>query len=414
MLMFCFHQGRLQSLTDLSCYLKSNCGLSISKQGIQGRFNREAVAFMEKVLGSVMGEQLKESSRPSFLSMFNRVRIKDSTKFSLPAVFNAVYKGFGGAIAKAKAIISIQFEYDLLSGKTLDMKMTSGCRNDQADSKESLDDIRENDLFIRDLGYVTLDYLKRIILGGAYFLNRAPAKAHIFTDKEGMPLFDFKKVAKKLKKQKLAFMEVRVLLGKGEFVPCRLIVSQVDTKTYEKRLRKAQKHARSKNINVSNEHKERLGMNIFITNAPQERISAEQVQDVYSLRWQIELMFKVWKSQGQIDQVKEMKIERFQCQLYAQLLWLLVNWKVFLRVNGYVNANDKEKWASPWKFYKQANRQSSLLREIIVNKQSAVPWIKGLLEMAIPHFVLERKKNKRSFMDTVIILFNDDKMQFRP
>lgn len=101
-----------------------------------------------------------------------------------------------------------------------------------------------------------------------------------------------------------------------------------------------------------------------------------------------------------------MKIERFQCQLYAQLLWLLVNWKVFLRVNGYVNANDKEKWASPWKFYKQANRQASLLREIIVNKQSAVPRIKGLLEMAIPHFVLERKKDKRSFMDTVIILFN--------
>lgn len=242
MLMFCFHQGCLQSLTDLSCYLKSNCGLSISKQGIHGRFNKEAVAFMEKVLGSVMGEQLKEASRPSFLSMFNRVRIKDSTKFSLPAAFNAVYKGFGGAIAKAKAIISIQFEYDLLSGKTLDMKMTSGCRNDQADSKESLDDIRENDLFIRDLGYVTLDYLKRIILGGAYFLNRAPAKAHIFTDKEGMPLFDFKKVAKKLKKQKLAFMEVRVLLGKGKFDPCRLIVSQVDTKTYEKRLIKAQKH----------------------------------------------------------------------------------------------------------------------------------------------------------------------------
>ena len=138
-------------------------------------------------------------------------------------------------------------------------------------------------------------------------INRAPAKAHIFTDKEGMPLFDFKKVAKKLKKQKLAFMEVRVLLGKSEFVPCRLIVSQVDTKTYEKRLRKAQKHARSKNINVSNEHKERIGMNIFITNAPKERISAEQVQDVYSLRWQIKLMFKVWKSQN--TGVKRLLIE---------------------------------------------------------------------------------------------------------
>jgi len=405
MLMFCHHQGYLQSLTDLACHLRSHMGINITKQGLQERFNEKAVGFMEKLLGTVMGTELREAQQQGLVSMFNRVRVKDSTKFSLPEAFNKVYKGFGGVVSKAKAIISIQFEYDLLSGKALGLKLTSGCRNDQTDSRESLGDVREGDLFIRDLGYVTLSYIKKIVSGKAFFLNRVPANTQLYLDKEGRKPLDFKKCAKKLKKKKLDCMEVAVFLGKKELVPCRLIVSAVDEKTYEKRLRKAQKHAKSKKVKVSDEHRDRIRLGLFITNVPQGWISTLQVQKVYSLRWQIELLFKVWKSQARIHQTKEMKIERFQCQLYAQLLWLLVNWKVFLGINGHVNAQTKgEKWASPWKFYKQVNRESSLLREIIINKKSPARWITELLDMAMPHFILEKKKGKSSFIDHINIL----------
>ena len=34
----------------------------------------------------------------------------------------------------------------------------------------------------------------------------------------------------------------------------------------------------------------------LVTNLPRERVSAEQVGQVYRLRWQVELMFKEWKS----------------------------------------------------------------------------------------------------------------------
>jgi len=50
----------------------------------------------------------------------------------------------------------------------------------------------------------------------------------------------------------------------------------------------------------------------------------EQLHDIYSMRWQIELMFKIWKSIFKIHDVKRVKLERFQCFLYARLTALLL------------------------------------------------------------------------------------------
>ena len=42
---------------------------------------------------------------------------------------------------------------------------------------------------------------------------------------------------------------------------------------------------------------------IFITTVPLEWLSLEQVALIYRLRWQIELLFKLWKSECQMDRI---------------------------------------------------------------------------------------------------------------
>lgn len=65
-------------------------------------------------------------------------------------------------------------------------------------------------------------------------------------------------------------------------------------------------------------------MNVYITNALSDDVPTEHVHNLYSLRWQIELLFKTWKSFFKIDNCKEIKKERLECHLYGQLIAILL------------------------------------------------------------------------------------------
>lgn len=65
-------------------------------------------------------------------------------------------------------------------------------------------------------------------------------------------------------------------------------------------------------------------MNVYITNLSLEDVPTEHIHELYSLRWQIEILFKTWKSFLQIDKCKEIKRERLECHLYEQLISILL------------------------------------------------------------------------------------------
>ncbi|MCR8983452.1 transposase, partial [Brevibacillus laterosporus] len=65
-------------------------------------------------------------------------------------------------------------------------------------------------------------------------------------------------------------------------------------------------------------------INIYITNAPSTEVPTENVHPLYSLRWQVEILFKTWKSFFGIDHCKEIKQERLECHLYGQLISILI------------------------------------------------------------------------------------------
>lgn len=391
MLMFACGPANQLSLEDLANDFCEQHGINISKQGLHERFNDFSVEFMRALLKEQLSKQLDCVQSPQVYKHFKRVRIKDSTRYSVPKEYASAYKGQGGIGTPAQ--ISIQYEYDLLSGLAIDLELTSACRNDQQDSKETLTSIEKGDLLIRDLAYSGQAYIKHISSKGAFYLNRLNPKWNVFDGKGNR--IDFSNIIKKLKRHSLPLIELEIFIPiNKEILSSRLIISRVDDQTYSKRTQKAKIAARSKGYHVTKNFKTRASLNTFITNVPLDWLSADQVRATYSLRWQIELIFKVWKSQGYISKIKVMKIQRFQCQLIARLLWLLLHWQAFRMVQQYMKIK-----CSPWKFYKVAIRLSSLLRQAILRRKSIEPWFNQITKKADKKYYTETKHQKHNTFD---------------
>ena len=72
----------------------------------------------------------------------------------------SIYRGSGGHGDISNAIISIQYEFDLKTGKFLDLQISEAMRNDQQDANETSDNIYENDFVILNLGYFSTAIFK--------------------------------------------------------------------------------------------------------------------------------------------------------------------------------------------------------------------------------------------------------------
>lgn len=69
---------------------------------------------------------------------------------------------------------------------------------------------------------------------------------------------------------------------------------------------------------------------ILLTDAPSKRLRLEEAWILLRERWQMELLYKLWKQYGQIDQWRTTHSWRVLCELYAKLIgmvlqhWLMV------------------------------------------------------------------------------------------
>jgi hypothetical protein len=297
--------------------------------------------------------------------------------------------------------MSLQYEFDLVSGNWLSLKITPGLRNDQRDSKETLKDITPGDLYIRDLGYITPTYLSAIVKENAFFLNRLPAMASVFTG-SSKPL-DWKRIHRQICRLKGGILDLQVEVYEKDKIPCRLLIEPVDCIEYKKRLQKAEATAKSKGIGISELHKIKLRYNSFITNVSEDILPVSIVRKTYYLRWQIELVFKIWKSYFRINMVKKVKRERLECQLLARLLWILINWRLFKILNNHVRSRNPQEGVSMLVFFKRSLKFASTLRLVLLKKFSIKKWVTEILIPLIEDCLCEAPSKKKTYYDSISI-----------
>ncbi len=380
------------SLQDCCNDLSQQHQKQYSKVALHKRFNQSSVDFLKAVLA----EQLMDHPtivHESLWSPFNRILIGDSCKFSIPKHLIKDYPGFRGC-RPAKALMNLQYAFDLKNGHWQYLEFTRATENDQCYSAKIINDIQVGDLLLRDLGFVTHQYLQTIIDKRAYFINRMPPKWSVF-QKETCKQINWKSIHSKLRKYDLKHMEMEVMIGKeNKPIPSRLVVSVVPLSVYQERLRKIEKHARSKGGQVSDEYKIRCRLNVFITNIPKELLATGNISQVYRTRWQIELVFKTWKSLLLVHKNKPVKKHRFECQLLAKFIWVLLNWKIFQAISKFILKESPDNNCSLWKFFKQAKHHSYSLRMVIAGILTFEQWCKIYIYPIVKCLLIEPKNEK--------------------
>jgi hypothetical protein len=74
-----------------------------------------------------------------------------------------------------------------------------------------------------------------------------------------------------------------------------------------------------------------LEWTILVTNVPPELLSVDEALVLARCRWQIELLWKLWKQDGQVDRWRSAKPERILTEVYAKVLGLLItHWLTLL------------------------------------------------------------------------------------
>ena len=307
--------------------LARNYEIDISKQALHDRFNAKAVLFLTAALEKLLNKQLLGKVKFRTCDEFKRFLIKDSVCFQVDESLATDYPGSGGSGSKAN--VRIQFEYDLLNGVIIDLSLNAFNDQDAGDSTATLHLVEEGDLIVRDLAYMHLDTLQGIVNKLGHFLCRLNTQRKVYQEQNGeLVELDFAAIVKSMREHNIRQDEELVWLGKEKDLQVRLFFFPLPQSVYNARIRKANMNARKKGRQLTDEYKARAALNIFITSAPAESIDLETAWNIYSLRWQIELTFKIWKSICKIDKVKKVKKDRLECYIWAKLLMIVLCWRV--------------------------------------------------------------------------------------
>lgn len=124
--------------------------------------------------------------------------------------------------------------------------------------------------------------------------------------------------------QTSAVVDLEVRLGQAGTLECRLLAVRAPQEVVDQRRRRLHAAARRRGTTPSTASLALAAWTILITNVPVERLTVAEALVVARTRWQIELLFKLWKSHGRIDESRSDKPWRLLCEVYAKLVAMLV------------------------------------------------------------------------------------------
>lgn len=298
-------------------------GVPISAQGLDQRCTEDAAIFLEQLVGAALARVIQaEAVLLPLLARFGAVLLLDATTIVLPDALADWWPGCGGSSpANTSAARKVSVRYDLLQGGLTSLVLTDGRPHERTTAVQTAP-VPAGALRVSDLGFFDLAVFAQVAAQDAYFLSRLKHGTALF-DQAGQRL-DLHRVLRG------AFLvDWPVQLGVKEHLPVRLLAVRVPPAVAAQRRRHLRAQATKHGRTPTAESLALADWTLLVTNAATDLLSLQEALVLLRARWQVELLFKLWKEHGRLDASRSHKPWRVLTEVFAKLLGLLVqHWVV--------------------------------------------------------------------------------------
>jgi hypothetical protein len=316
------------SRADL-CQAAALCEVQVTRQAIDQRLTGERRQELATWLLGLLECAVEQviSSQPQAIPLLRRFTatiVEDSSVVTLPEELAEEWAGCGGSAGTSGAALKLGVRYHLENGQLDGPLLAAGRVHDRvlAAAHPPLPPVS---LYLVDLGYFSLERFATLQREEVYVLTRALASMHVLDEQDrfwDLPTF--------LERPGTNRIDVAVRCGKTVQLPARLLAIRVPEAVANERRRKLRAEAKREGRTPSQRVLALAAWTVLLTTAPAERLSLADALVLARARWQIELLWKLWKSEGGVRTLQSAQPEARFSLLCAKLLGMVVQHWVLL------------------------------------------------------------------------------------
>jgi Transposase DDE domain len=335
-----FLAKRRPSVEDLA-QMARRCGVEVTPQAVEQRVTQDLVTFLEALVRRAVRQRVQaDESLAPLVQRFPAVLLHDSTSIALPDELSDRFPGCGGSHGRGRAAMKLQVRLDLRGGALDAVAIEAGRDCDQR-TPTQLDALTPGSLRIADLGYFDTKVLRHLGGHGVFWISRLAFGTEILTPAGAA----IERIADLFEDPRGA-VDREVVVGKEARLACRVVIWRAPAEVANRRRQRLIAAARDKgDAPPSRKRLDWCDWTIFVTNVPPEQLSVEEVGVLYRARWQIELLFRRWKSLGGIAEMIGATVVRQLVGLWSRLLAVLVqHWMLQAGGWGDVRCSHHKAW----------------------------------------------------------------------
>lgn len=270
-------QHEIKTIADLHRGFNNLFGVNIAYKPFHNQLRKKQFpVFMRHMLEHLLNEFAYQSlafEKGSPFEVFKKILLQDGTSFAVNPKLKDKLPGRFSHYNPAAVELHVALDLFSETPESIVLTPDTNAEAQYLPEPEQLEDT----LIMGDRGYFQKEYIYRVlqqksvccIIKATSAIN--PMVKKVLIDGHQLKKFSNKKlkdIKEKLSKNDVIDMDIQ-WQEKDKIVNCRLIVSWNPVANY---------------------------FQYLTTNLPRETFSPEHIIDAYRLRWQIELMFKEWKS----------------------------------------------------------------------------------------------------------------------